>query len=157
MYRIRPIKADDFEGLKEIAIKSGAGFTSLPVDDEKLRQKIDRAERSFNSASPERRDHSYLFVLERVNDQGISDRGIVGTTGIVASAGFASPLYHYHVGTVIHHSPQLNVHKTLNTLTLCNDYTGATEVCTLFLDRQHRVGMNGRFLSRVRFLFMAHT
>jgi arginine N-succinyltransferase len=40
-------------------------------------------------------------------------------------------------------------------LSLCNDYTGASEICTLFLGESHRKNKNGRFLSRCRFLFMA--
>ena len=38
---------------------------------------------------------------------------------------------------------------------MCNDYTSATEICTLFLKESHRSGFTGRFLSRIRFLFMA--
>ena len=47
------------------------------------------------------------------------------------------------------------MYKKAKVLTLCNDYTGASEICTLFLEKDHRVGKVGRFLSRVRFLFMA--
>ena len=43
----------------------------------------------------------------------------------------------------------------LKTLTLCNDYTGASEICTLFLRESYRRNHAGRFLSKVRFLFMA--
>ena len=33
MQVLRPITVNDFAALKEIAIESGHGFTSLPVDD----------------------------------------------------------------------------------------------------------------------------
>ena len=36
MQIIRPIKATDFDALKQIAIESGHGFTSLPVNDQLL-------------------------------------------------------------------------------------------------------------------------
>ena len=157
MYRIRPISARDFEGFKQIAIASGPGFTSLPVDDTRLRQKIERSEQSFDSDVARPGDESYLFILERLHDdaQDETQATLVGTTGIEASVGLSAPLYHYHISTVVHHSPQLDIYKIAKVLTLCNDYTGSTEICTLFLDPQHRVGLNGRFLSRVRFLFMA--
>jgi arginine N-succinyltransferase len=38
---------------------------------------------------------------------------------------------------------------------MCNDYTGVTEICTLFLREPYRTGLSGRFLSKVRFMFMA--
>ncbi|KTF06007.1 arginine N-succinyltransferase, partial [marine sediment metagenome] len=41
---IRPITKADYNALKEIAVESGIGFTSLPVNDELLQRKIDRAE-----------------------------------------------------------------------------------------------------------------
>ena len=47
MLVIRPITAADFPALKNIAIESGAGFTSLPVNDLRLNQKIQHAEHSF--------------------------------------------------------------------------------------------------------------
>ena len=68
MYRIRPISAQDFEGFKQIAIASGPGFTSLPVDDTRLRQKIERSEQSFGSNVARPGDESYLFILERLHD-----------------------------------------------------------------------------------------
>jgi arginine N-succinyltransferase len=40
-------------------------------------------------------------------------------------------------------------------LHFCNDYTGVSEICTLFLRESARQGLNGRFLSKMRFLFMA--
>ena len=155
MYRIRPIRARDFEGFKDIAIASGPGFTSLPVDDNRLLQKIRKSEQSFNAQVTSPNGESYLFVLELIHDQDLSKTEIVGTTGIEASVGMTAPLYHYHMSTIVHHSPQLNIYKPTTVLTLCNDYTGASEVCTLFLNKEHRISFNGRFLSRVRFLFMA--
>ena len=46
MHVLRPITASDFAALKQIAIESGHGFTSLPVNDALLLEKIERAERS---------------------------------------------------------------------------------------------------------------
>ncbi|WP_372627017.1 arginine N-succinyltransferase [Arsukibacterium sp.] len=150
MLVIRPITAADFAALKQIAIESGHGFTSLPVHDGRLNQKIEHAEKSFNAEVTTPGDQGYLFVLED------TDSGeIVGTTGIEAAVGLQTPLYHFQQNTVIHHSAELNVMNQLTTLTLCNDYTGASEICTLFLRESYRRNHAGRFLSKVRFLFMA--
>ncbi|MFT5453158.1 MAG: arginine N-succinyltransferase, partial [Enterobacterales bacterium] len=61
----------------------------------------------------------------------------------------------YHLGTIVHTSEELNVHNVINALYLGNDYTGTTEICTLFLDPGYRKDGNGQLLSRCRFLFMA--
>jgi arginine N-succinyltransferase len=150
MLVIRPITTADFAALKQIAIESGHGFTSLPVNDQRLTQKIGHAEQSITSDVDQPGDQSYLFVLE---DSKSGE--IVGTTGIEAAVGTSTPLYHFQQNTIVHHSAELNVFNQLKTLTLCNDYTGASEICTLYLRESYRRNHAGRFLSKVRFLFMA--
>lgn len=53
-------------------------------------------------------------------------------------------------------SQGLGVHRQLPTLFLGNDMTGNSELCSLFLQAGHRSGLNGRLLSKARFLFIAH-
>ncbi|GGW78755.1 arginine N-succinyltransferase [Alteromonas halophila] len=147
---IRPITAADYASLHDIAEESGIGFTSLPVNEELLRKKINRAEASFtkkNVTGPG--DESYLFVMEDT-----ATGQVVGTSGIEAAVGLDDAFYHYHIGKVVHASRELDIHNTVEILTFCNDYTGVTEICTLFLREAARGGINGRFLSKVRFLFM---
>jgi arginine N-succinyltransferase len=150
MHILRPIKYSDFGALRQIAEESGHGFTSLPVNDDILREKIERSEHSFSKQITSPQDEGYLFVLE---DSVSGD--IMGTTAIEASVGMKVPLYHYHLGKTVHHSPTLQVYNTVDILTMCNDYTGASEICTLFLREPYRKGLAGRFLSRSRFTFMA--
>lgn len=150
MIIIRPIESNDYDALYQISIDSGHGFTSLPVNEDILRKKIARSVKSFASSPKEPSDQGYLFVMED------SETGeIVGTSGIEAAVGLDAPFYHYRLGKVVHSSRELNVHNTVETLTLCNDNTGVTEICTLFLKEKARVNSNGRFLSRFRFLFIA--
>lgn len=150
MLVIRPIRQSDYPVLMQIAEESGAGFTSLPVNEQKLKAKISRSEQSFAASIDSPGDQGYLFVLEDT-----STGEIVGTSGIEASVGLQTPLYHFHKSTVVHHSNELNVFKQVEILTMCNDYTGVSEICTLYLRDHYRQGLNGRFLSKVRFLFMA--
>lgn len=150
MLIVRPILVSDFEGLKQIAIDSGFGFTSLPVDDARLMEKIRRSVDSIHQPFITRGEESYLFVLEDT-----TTGQIVGTTGIEASVGLTVPLYHYRQSKCVHHSKELGIYKSLDTLAVCNDYTGATEICTLFLDPKYRKTRAGRLLSKVRFMFMA--
>lgn len=145
---IRPISEADYSALYEIANESGVGFTSLPVNKKLLENKISNAVSSFSPLNKELKHGSYLFVME--DEQG----KVVGTSGIESSVGTDDAFYHYHLGKVVHASRELKVHNTVELLTLCNDYTGVSEICTLFLKESARSGINGRFLSKVRFLFM---
>jgi arginine N-succinyltransferase len=149
MHIIRPIQQSDYAALHAIAEESGIGFTSLPVNEGLLRRKIEKSESSFVDGVEAPGKQSYLFVLEDTNTGHV-----VGTTGIEAAVGLDDAFYHYHVGKVVHASRELNIHNTVDILTFCNDYSGVTEICTLFLREEARQGYNGRFLSKVRFLFM---
>ncbi|WP_371374405.1 arginine N-succinyltransferase [Thalassotalea aquiviva] len=149
MIIIRPIRSSDYESLHQIAIESGHGFTSLPVNEDLLVSRINRAGYSFHKQQVDG-DEGYLFVMED------SETGeVVGTTAIEAAVGLSDAFYHYHVGKVVHSSRELKIYNNIDILSLCNDYTGASELCTLFLKDQYRKNNNGRFLSKVRFLFMA--
>ncbi|MFD2230639.1 arginine N-succinyltransferase [Alkalimarinus sediminis] len=149
MMVIRPIRQSDYLALLSIAEESGHGFTSLPVNEALLKAKISRSERAFKSSNETLENDCYLFVMvDTETDE------VVGTSGIESTVGLRDPFYHYHQGKVTHYSNELNVYNTVDILTLGNDYTGATEICTLFLSKKARHGTNGRLLSRFRFLFM---
>ena len=153
MIIIRPIKTTDYDDLYRIAIESGHGFTSLPVNEDILKKRISHSQESFNSQVSQPGNQGYLFVMEDTQTGQV-----IGTSGIEAAVGLDNAFYHYHLGKVVHSSRELDIHNTVETLSLCNDYTGATEICTLFLQESHRKDGNGRFLSRCRFLFIAeHT
>ena len=150
MFVIRPIQHRDLEVLLQIAHESGPGFTSLPGDADflasKIRQSVETLGRSNAAPGPE----TYLFVLEH------SDSGeIAGTCGITAAVGLDMPFYHYHVGTLVHSSRELGVYNEFKTLNLCNDYTGSSELCTLYMRPKYRHSGQGALLSKSRFLFMA--
>lgn len=149
MLVLRPIQKTDFDALKTIAIESGHGFTSLPVDDELLSNKIDRSVKSFTKSVTKPYDEGYLFVLEDTQTGEI-----IGTTAIEAAVGMSVPLYHYHLGKTVHHSSTLGVYNTVDILSMCNDYTGSSEICTLFLREGHRQGLAGRFFITQPFFYL---
>ncbi|MGM0526340.1 MAG: arginine N-succinyltransferase [Pseudomonadota bacterium] len=151
MLLIRPIESSDYESLYSCAVESGHGFTSLPVDQTLLERRIERARQAFNKAAVEEPgDEGYLFVMED------TDTGeIAGVSGIEAAVGLTESFWHYRLGKVVHHSEKHNIYNALETLTLCNDYTGVSELCTLFLREPYRRSLNGRTLSRFRMLFLA--
>ncbi|MBI2379236.1 MAG: arginine N-succinyltransferase [Gammaproteobacteria bacterium] len=150
MMLIRPVESRDLDGLEALAIRAGIGMTTLPADRQILALKIEGALAAF--AKPEERpgDDYYLFVLE---DSGTGR--ICGTTAIHAAVGLAEPFYTYKLGTVVNTCDEFHIYNQVPVLYLGSDFTGQTEICTLFLDPDYRRDDNGKLLSRVRFLFMA--
>ncbi|MDB9973171.1 arginine N-succinyltransferase, partial [Oceanospirillaceae bacterium] len=64
MLVVRPIGPQDQDALYQIAVDSGVGFTSLPINRDVLNAKIARSVASFSKAVTQPYDEGYLFVLE---------------------------------------------------------------------------------------------
>lgn len=151
MLVVRPIAKQDYSALYLCAEESGHGFTSLPVNKQLLNNRIDHSVASFNKPNvDDPSDEGYLMV-------GFdSESGeVAGTTGIEAAVGWDVPFYSYHISKVVHSSQKLGVSNVVKLLTLGNNYTGCSELCTLFLRPKFREGLNGRLMSKCRFLMMA--
>lgn len=149
MMIIRYIQPKDVHDLYRLAERAGFGLTSLQPNLEILAAKIQRACDTVANKL-ERADQGYFFVLE---DTELNK--VVGVCGIEVALGLREPWYNFHVGTQVHSSTNLGVYKALPTLFLSNDHTGHSELCTLFLDPDYRKNCNGKFLSKVRFLFLS--
>lgn len=149
MMIIRYIEPKDVNDLYLLAQKAGFGLTSLQPNMEKLAARIERACKTVAGELP-KADQVYLFVLE---DTELNK--VVGVCGIEVALGLREPWYNFHVGTQVHASEPLSVYNALPTLYLSNDHTNCSELCTLFLDPDYRLNKNGKFLSKVRFLFLS--
>ena len=64
MIIIRPIQHSDYAVLHDIAVESGIGFTSLPVNETLLKSKITDSEAAFQAHISQPGNESYLFVME---------------------------------------------------------------------------------------------
>ena len=145
---VRPVRSADLPALMELALSTGAGLTTLPANEARLAHRVGWAEKTFRGEA-ERADADYLFVLE--DDAG----QVVGISAIAGAVGLREPWYNYRVGLTVSASQELNIHRQIPTLFLANDLTGNSELCSLFLHADHRSGLNGRLLSKARFLFIA--
>ncbi|WP_439859114.1 arginine N-succinyltransferase [Pseudomonas sp. MBLB4136] len=145
---VRPVRSADLPALIDLARSTGAGLTTLPANEERLAHRVGWAEKAFRGDA-ERGDADYLFVLE--DDAG----QVVGISAVAGAVGLREPWYNYRVGLTVSASQELNIHRQIPTLFLANDLTGNSELCSLFLHAQHRSGLNGRLLSKARFLFIA--
>lgn len=149
MMIVRHAEHRDLDDIYQLATKAGTGLTSLPPNKDILSARIERTRNTLNGEAS-KHEQGYLFVLE---DQ--SNGRVVGVSALEVAVGLTEPWYNFHVGTQVHASKALNVYKVLPTLFLSNDHTGYSELCTLFLDPEYRHSNNGKFLSKIRFLFIA--
>lgn len=151
MFYVRPIAREDLPAVLALSEKTGDGLTSLPANRERLAARIDRSLESFAGAA-EKAGTTFMFVLVE-RERG--DERVTGISAIEAAVGLTEPWYNYHVGTLVHASHTLGVYTSTPTLFLCNDHTGHTELCSLFLDHAYRRARNGPLLAKARFLFVA--
>jgi arginine N-succinyltransferase len=149
MVVIRPIALADLPSLLALVSDTGVGLTTLPNNEGLLRSRIVASEATF-AGSADKRDEQWMFVMEDV-----AGARLVGVCAIAGAVGLREPWYSYRVGTVVHASRELGIFTRTPTLFLSNDHTGATELCSLFLHPDYRIGRNGALLSKSRFLFMA--
>ncbi|HSN84554.1 MAG TPA: arginine N-succinyltransferase [Polyangiales bacterium] len=147
---IRPAERADLERIEALVAQVRAGLTSLTVDRETLRQKIASSSESFVKDTRQPANEEYFFVLA---DDGLGE--IAGMCALKAAVGLQDAFYSYRIGTVVHASKELNVHRVHPALYLSNDYTGCTELTSLFLGPAHRGKGLGTLLSKSRLLFMA--
>lgn len=147
---IRPVTREDHASILSVAQKAGIGMTSLPPDADVLAEKIERSVLTFAGQAKHAADAFYLFVLEDTEDGAIA-----GTCGIKAHVGLRQPFYSYKLSTITQASESLQLFSRQELLSVVNDYTGASELSSLYLLPEYRRDRLGRFLSRMRLVFIA--
>lgn len=150
MLRVRPVKLQDHAEILNLATVAGIGMTSLPQDAGVLREKIEDAVLSFEGKPKHPREEKFLLVLEET-----ATKKLVGTCGVVAHVGLTKPFYSYKLSLITQASQSLGIYTQQQVIHMVNDYTGASEIGSLFLDSGYRKDGNGKFLSRSRFLLIA--
>ncbi len=150
MFVVRPARLEDLDGLMALAEKTGTGLTTLPHNRSALERKVTESLEAFSAPNDVTRKSSYLLVLEDPK-AGV----VAGTSALIVGVGLDKPFYSYRIlhQTQVCHSPEMRVDTEL--LQLSNEFTGATEVATLFLDPDCRFGHLGKMLSKARYLLMA--
>lgn len=150
MVIVRPIRQDDLVPLMALVRGGvGVGLTTLPDNETLLQARISASLATF-AGKAARADEQWVFVMADV-----ATGRVVGICAIAGAVGLREPWYSYRVGTVVNASRELDIFTQTPTLFLSNDHTGASELCSLFLHPEFRVGRNGALLSKSRLLFMA--
>jgi arginine N-succinyltransferase len=149
-FRVRPARGEDFDAIYEMAKLTGGGFTNLPADKGSLLEKLARSEEAFSRGGEGNQDDLFVFVLENVGTGQVR-----GTCQIFSKVGGRQPFYSYRIGALTQTSPELGRTFRAETLTLCTDFEGCSEVGGLFLHPAERAGGLGLLLARSRYLFIA--
>lgn len=150
---VRPAQAGDDAGLVRLAEGAGTGLTTLPANPDALAERVERSLSSFSRAASGQAPtgtECFLLVLEDV------DRGdLVGTAAVYLGVGHDRPFWNFRRSIHSHYCHELGIRVDSEVLMLANDYTGAAEVGTLYLDPAARLPGIGALLARSRYLMMA--
>lgn len=148
MLVVRPAGPEDFDSLMELAILSGRGFTSLPQDEPTLRARLELSKASFEGgcAPPE---CWYTLMLEDT-----ADGSIAGVAGVKSGVGLKRPFFSFRVVTLAQSSPILGLRFDHKALVLVNECAGWSEVGSLFLRPEKRMGGAGRLLAQSRYMLI---
>ena len=146
---VRPIEEKDLDDVYELSLEAKHGLSTLPKDKDLLEAKIQKSVSSFHSHIGKPGNELYLFVLVDLTKQKV-----VGISGILANVGHCDTFYAYQRGEC-YHKDSKNSRSTHQVLNLSREPFQASELCTLYLHPDYRNCGAGRFLSLVRFLYMA--
>ena len=149
-YVMRPARLDDFDALMTLAEESGPGFTSLPVHERILRERLEKSEKAFAGDLEQPQYGKYLMMM--VNHE---TGEVGGCSAVKAGVGIDQPFFNYRVITVAQASQAADRRFDMDALILTNEFVGFTEVGTLFLRQAHRGGGAGRLAAQSRYLLMA--
>ena len=149
-YVVRAAGPADLEGFKHLREAAGAGFTSLMLDDAKLEARLDLSRQSFEAHIEKPGAQRYFLALEHV-----ATGALAGCAGVKATIGETPPFFNFRLITEAQSSAVANRRFDLDVLIGVNDFTGCTEVGSLFVMPEHRAAGVGRALAQSRYMLMA--
>lgn len=155
MFVVRPARLDDLDRLMKLSRDKAPGMTTFPSTEEKFAERLQHSVAAFRDPVDLGKQSHYLLLLE-----DLETGNIAGTSALIVGIGLDKPFYSYRI---LHHTqtsqePPVRVDTEL--LQLSNDFVGATEVATLFLDPEYRTEKYrserlGKLISQARYLLMA--
>ncbi|MEZ5961523.1 MAG: arginine N-succinyltransferase [Hyphomonadaceae bacterium] len=149
-YVMRAAGPADLEGFKQLREIAGAGFTSLMLDDKAMAAKLALSEQSFASAAAEAGAERYFIALEH-----IATGALAGCCGVKSTIGETPPFFNFRMFNEAQSSNAVNRRFDMRVLIGVNDFTGCSEVGSLFVRPEHRAAGVGRALAQNRYMLMA--
>jgi arginine N-succinyltransferase len=148
-YLMRAAGPGDFEGFKQLRAIAGAGFTSLMLDDAALATRLDLSQQSFALPTPTAGKERYFIALEHIESGQLA-----GCCGVKATIGETPPFFNFRLITEAQSSPVAGKRFDMRVLIGVNDFTGCSEVGSLFVRPEHRANGVGRALAQSRYMLM---
>ncbi len=150
MLVLRPVNENDLQALLRMSIEVGSGMTTMPNDEGTWVERIALSKKTFaQKTGPEEESVFFLVAEDTVTGE------VVGTTAIYNNVGSKTPFFTYKISLITQYSELLEKNVRNNCLFLVNDFTGKTEIGTLFLTGDYRHSSYGQFLSRSRYLLLS--
>ena len=150
MLIVRPIKQSDADDLIRLARLAGPGFTSLAVSDDDLRARVKKSLASFKAKIDTPGDQAYLLVLEDTDKNQI-----VGMSAVKAQVGYNKPFFSFKLLNIVQSSNAADRLFNMEVMLLVNEYTGSSEVGTLFVEPRMRGTGAGRLIAQSRYMLIA--
>jgi len=150
MLFVRPGRLSDLDALEQMARAARPVLHSLPHDRHALEARIALSEDSFHAEVDFPGEEFYLFVLEDA-----TTGKLLGTSSIVAAAGYAEPFYVFRNDALIHASRELHVNRKIHALTMSHELTGKSRLAGFYLDPAVTGDASAHLLSRARMMYVA--
>lgn len=150
MFRIREAKLSDLDELWSLIGQASIGMTSLQIDKETLRDRLEKSVFAFSKSIAKAEGAPYVLVLE-----DMASHALIGTSCIFSKTGGYEPFYAYKIESTKAVSELLQLETLVHSLHLVTEHNGPTEIGSLFLVPEYRGKGCGRLLSLSRFLYMA--
>jgi arginine N-succinyltransferase len=150
MFVLRDVSVDDLDGLHRVA--AFLNSVNLPNDRAILEKQIDHSRRSFaGQLDVFKREYLFVLVDTKTNE-------VIGTSMIHAQHGTRrAPHIFFDVMEDERYSESLDRHFVHKVLRIGYNFNGPTEIggLVLHVDYRHHPSVLGKWLSYVRFLYMA--
>ncbi len=146
----RPARLADLDAIAHMARTAQPVLHSLPHDRDALEARIALSEDSFRADVDFPGEEFYLFVLE----DSATGR-LLGTSSIVAAAGYSEPFYAFRNDALIHASRELHVNRKIHALTMSHELTGRSRLAGFYIDPSLRGDAAAHLISRARMLYIA--
>jgi arginine N-succinyltransferase len=150
MLLVRPSRLSDLDRIEQMARTARPVLHSLPHDRDALEVRLALSEDSFRTDVDFPGEEIYIFVLE---DTDTGD--LVGTSTVVASAGYAEPFYVFRNDALIHASRELHVNRKIHALTMSHELTGKSRLAGFHIHPALLHEPAAHLLSRARLMYVA--
>ncbi|WP_322009566.1 arginine/ornithine succinyltransferase subunit alpha [Paraburkholderia sp. J12] len=150
MLFVRPARLSDLDAIAHMARTAQPVLHSLPHDRAALEARIALSEDSFRAEVDFPGEEFYLFVLE---DSATGK--LVGTSSLVAAAGYSEPFYAFRNDALIHASRELHVNRKIHALQMSHELTGKSRLAGFYIDPSLRGDAAAHLMSRARMMYVA--